>query len=89
MSPFDSSRRGSRCEKLDPAMAMMGWMLAARASLMANVPREEDAPYTMRGRGRAEARRGAHGVGRYWRRKREMAAVVVTSGIVAASRISS
>ncbi len=29
--------------------------------------------------------RGAHGVGRYCRRKRVIAAVVVTSGMVAAS----
>jgi hypothetical protein len=32
---------------------------------------------------------GDHGAGRYWRRKREIAAVVVTSGIVAASVLTS
>lgn len=28
----------------EPAMAMMGWMLDARASLRAKEPREEEAP---------------------------------------------
>jgi hypothetical protein len=32
---------------------------------------------------------GDHGAGRYWRRKREIAAVVVTKGIVAASVLKS
>ena len=33
-----------RCELLEPAIAMIGWMFDARASLMAKVPRELEAP---------------------------------------------
>jgi hypothetical protein len=40
----------------------------------------------IKGIGGAVDRRGAQGAGRYWRRKREMAAVVVTRGIVATSK---
>jgi hypothetical protein len=59
--------------------------LEARASFIAKVPREEEAPYIIKGRGGEVDGRGDQGAGRYWRRKREIAAVVVTRGMVAAS----
>ena len=65
-------------------MAMMGWMLARRASLTVNRPSAEEAPYTISGVGGEEAGAGDHGGGRAWRRKRVMAAVVDTKGIVEA-----
>ena len=33
-----------RCEELPPAIAMMGWILEARASLTAKVPSAPEAP---------------------------------------------
>ena len=52
---------------------------------MAKVPTALEAPYIMRGSGGLDEVRGDQGGGRCWRRKREMAEVVMTRGIVAAS----
>jgi len=63
-------------------MAMIGWMLLLRASLIANEPTAELAPYTTKG---VDAVAGFQGVGSLRWRNKATAAVRAARGIVAAS----